>query len=97
MQKKSHILENHNKNIFSLKIIAKGTHITIEVVSGVMIIKDKEDLDHLDRKIVKLNAHVTNCLYNALNKNGFDRIMAHKSKKDIWDKLEISYKGTLQV
>ena len=48
-------------------------------------------------KKVKVNFKATNTLHCALNPNEFNRISTCKMAKEIWDKLKVTYEGTMQV
>ena len=62
-----------------------------------MIFKSEADWDEHDKKMAQLNARVVNIPYCALDVNEFNRIFICTSTKKIWDRLEVTHKGTNQV
>ena len=47
--------------------------------------------------MAQLNAKAMNVLYCALGINEFNRIFTYSSTKEIWDRLKVTYEGTIQV
>ena len=79
------------------KVIMKGPYIPTINVDGVDIPKPEEDWDDQEMKKGELNAKAMNLLYCALDPNEFNQISICNSAKEIWDRLEVTHKGTNQV
>ena len=79
------------------KIIVSGPHIPSILVNGISIPKLEEDWNEYDIKQIEINAKAMNLLYCALDFNEFNRISSCTSAKKIWDILEVTHEGTLQV
>ena len=79
------------------RAIIKGPHTPTINVDGNDVSKLEEDWDELDIKLIELNAKAMNVLYCALYANKFSRISTCISAKKIWNRLEVTYKGTNQV
>ena len=79
------------------KIIVSGPHIPSILVNGISIPKLEEDWNEYDIKQIEINAKAMNLLYCALDLNEFNRVSTCTSTKEIWDTLEVTHEGTLQV
>ncbi|KAG2664327.1 hypothetical protein I3760_16G077100 [Carya illinoinensis] len=79
------------------KCIVNGSYIPTKVVDGVKVKNEEEEFDREDDRLYTLNLTAMNLLYNTLNGNEFNRIMNCATAKEIWDNLEVTYEGTLQV
>lgn len=78
-------------------MVANGPYVHIKIVESKTVIKAEDDWDDKDLKRVQLNAKAISLFYNALSVNEYNRIIACETAKQIWDKLEITYEGSLQV
>ncbi|XP_016469455.1 uncharacterized protein LOC107791828 [Nicotiana tabacum] len=61
---------------------------------------DPEDIDeYTDEQMVvfQANAKARNLLYNATSGEEYEKISICDAAKEIWDKLEVTYKGTSKV
>ena len=77
--------------------IVNGPHIPIHTLNNLVILKPESDWDENDRRMAQLNAKAINALYCALSVSEFNRISSYTSAKEIWDRLEVTHKGTNQV
>ncbi|XP_075103408.1 uncharacterized protein LOC142177995 [Nicotiana tabacum] len=61
---------------------------------------DLEDIDeYTDEQmaIVQVNAKARNLLYNAISGEEYQKISSCDTTKEMWEKLEITYEGTIKV
>ncbi|XP_009770978.1 uncharacterized protein LOC142176209 [Nicotiana tabacum] len=47
--------------------------------------------------IVQVNANARNLLYNAINGEEYEKISSCDTTKEMWDKREVTYKGTIKM
>ncbi|XP_057981275.1 uncharacterized protein LOC131166718 [Malania oleifera] len=76
------------------RVIARGDYVPMKSIENKIVPKTEDDLSEDDMKLLQVNASAMNVIYCALDANKFNRIMACKNAKGIWDKLEITYEGT---
>ncbi|KAG8635627.1 hypothetical protein MANES_16G049670v8 [Manihot esculenta] len=75
--------------------IIKGPEIPL-VIGGIREKTEKEYID-ADWKKISANAKTLNILHCALNVIEYNHVSCYESAKEVWDKLEVTYKGTNQV
>ncbi|GAV87447.1 LOW QUALITY PROTEIN: DUF4219 domain-containing protein/UBN2 domain-containing protein, partial [Cephalotus follicularis] len=64
---------------------------------GVKTLKPKSLYTDDDIKKIQLNAKAKHVIICALNSNEFNRVSSCATAKEMWDRLEVTYKGTNQV
>ncbi|KAG2712971.1 hypothetical protein I3760_04G151700 [Carya illinoinensis] len=79
------------------KYIINGPYIPTKVVDGIKIKKEEEEFDYEDNRLYTLNLTTMNLLYNAFNRNEFNRIMTCVTAKEIRDNLEVTYERISQL
>ena len=79
------------------RIVVKGPYRTIKIVDGQEIPKDMDELDRNEMHRLSQNAKAISLWHCALDISEYNRISNCTSAKEIWDKLQICYKGTNQV
>uniref|UniRef100_A0A2C9UAP2 UBN2 domain-containing protein n=1 Tax=Manihot esculenta TaxID=3983 RepID=A0A2C9UAP2_MANES len=62
-------------------------------------IREKTEKEYIDAdwKKISANAKTLNILHCALNVIEYNHVSCYESAKEVWDKLEVTYKGTNQV
>ena len=60
------------------------------------VVKDKAEWTTEEKNMVLKDAKVRNILHNSLDTVLSNRVIALKTAKEIWDTLEVQYKGLLQ-
>ncbi|GAV64687.1 UBN2 domain-containing protein, partial [Cephalotus follicularis] len=65
--------------------------------SGEKVPKPRTRYNDEDRKRVKMNAKAKHIVICAINSNDFNRVSSCVSAKEMWDRLEVTYKDTNQV
>ncbi|XP_070046315.1 uncharacterized protein [Nicotiana tomentosiformis] len=58
------------------------------------------DLDEYTEEqaiVIEVNAKAKNLLYNAISGEEYEKISSCETAKEIWDKLEVTYKGTNKI
>ena len=78
-------------------IIQKGPHTFYTEVGGRKIPGSEEDLSETELEKHSKNYKAIHLLYYALNAEEFNTISSCKSAKEIWDKLVVTFEGTIQV
>ncbi|XP_070039822.1 uncharacterized protein [Nicotiana tomentosiformis] len=66
----------------------------------VIVSTDPLDLDDYTNEqvvVITVNAKAKNLLYNAISGEEYEKISSCETAKEMWDKLEITYKGTNKV
>ena len=74
-----------------------GPHILTHTSNNLVTLKPEYEQDDNDRRVAQLNIKAINVLYCVLSMNEFNRISSCSSAKEIWDRLEVTHKGTNQV
>ena len=69
----------------------------MHTINNIVTLKPECDCDELDRRMAQLNAKAIDVLYYALSVNEFNRISSCATAKEIWDRLEVTHEGTIQV
>ncbi|GAV74122.1 zf-CCHC domain-containing protein/DUF4219 domain-containing protein/UBN2 domain-containing protein, partial [Cephalotus follicularis] len=79
-------------------LIVDGPNLpTITLENGEVVSKPRNLYDDNDRKRVQINTKAKHIIICAINSNDFNRISSCVSAKEMWDRLEVTYKGTNQV
>ncbi|GAV84773.1 LOW QUALITY PROTEIN: UBN2 domain-containing protein, partial [Cephalotus follicularis] len=79
-------------------LIVDGPNLpTITLENGEVVCKPRNLYDDNDRKRVQINAKAKHIIICAINSNDFNRISSCISAKEMWDRLEVTYKETNQV
>ncbi|GAV78593.1 DUF4219 domain-containing protein/UBN2 domain-containing protein [Cephalotus follicularis] len=79
-------------------LIVDGPNLpTVTLENGDVIPKLRNNYDDNDRRRVQINAKAKHIIICAINSNDFNRISSCISTKEMWDRLEVTYKGTNQV
>ncbi|VFQ62058.1 unnamed protein product [Cuscuta campestris] len=84
-------------NFLLWRIIKNGEDVPMKKVGETNIPKTENEYDAQDIKKVENNAKAINIIYCAVNPNDYRKISCCTTAKEMWDKLEITYKGTDQV
>ncbi|VFQ88294.1 unnamed protein product [Cuscuta campestris] len=85
-------------NDYKLWLIVKnGCRIPMKEVDGVYLPKTEEEFDENDFKKMELNTKVINIIYCGVNADDYRKISRCETAKQMWEKLEITYEGTIQV
>ncbi|XP_075099169.1 uncharacterized protein LOC142176030 [Nicotiana tabacum] len=58
---------------------------------------DIDDYTDEHMAITQINSKEKNQLYNAINREDFEKISSCDTAKEMWDKLEVTYEGTSKV
>ena len=66
-------------------------HVPTKIVEEQERLKQENEWDENDVKLIELNYKAMNCLYYAFNSREFDEILSCNSAKEIWEKLEATY------
>ena len=61
------------------------------------VIKKENELDANNLKLAQLNAKAMHTLFCALGENEYIKVSLCENAKEIWDKLQVSHKGTDRV
>ncbi|GAV87785.1 UBN2 domain-containing protein [Cephalotus follicularis] len=79
-------------------LIVDGPNLpTVTLENGDVVPKPRNLYDDNDRRRVQINAKAKHIIICAINSNDFNRISSCISAKKMWDRLEVTYKGTNQV
>ena len=78
-------------------IITKGSKIPTKVVDYISVPKLEDEFDERNYELLQVNATAKLILVCGLHANEYNRISGCITAKEIWDKLEITYKGTSQI
>ncbi|GAV68367.1 LOW QUALITY PROTEIN: zf-CCHC domain-containing protein/UBN2 domain-containing protein, partial [Cephalotus follicularis] len=78
-------------------LIVDGPNLpTVTLENGDVVPKPRNLYDDNDRRRVQVNAKAKHIIICAINSNDFSRISSI-SAKEMWDRLEVTYKGANQV
>ena len=80
-----------------LRIIVNKLHIPSYNINNIVALKSELDWNDDDMRMAQLSTKYVSVLYYELDVNKFNRISTCSSIKEIWDKLEVTHKGTNQV
>ncbi|GAV70631.1 DUF4219 domain-containing protein/UBN2 domain-containing protein, partial [Cephalotus follicularis] len=79
-------------------LIVDGPNLpTIRNENGEIIAKPRSSYNDEDRKRVQMNAKAKHIIICAINSSDFNRVSSCISDKEMWDRLEVTYEGTIQV
>ncbi|VFQ93031.1 unnamed protein product [Cuscuta campestris] len=78
-------------------VIKNGEEVSRKKVGDKLIPKTEDEFDAEDIKKVENYAKAINMLYCAVNPDDYRKISCCSTAKEMWDKLEVTYKGTDQV
>ncbi|GAV84579.1 zf-CCHC domain-containing protein/DUF4219 domain-containing protein/UBN2 domain-containing protein [Cephalotus follicularis] len=79
-------------------LIVDGPNLpTVTLENGDVVPKPRNLYDDNDRRRVQINAKAKHIIICAINSNDFNKISSCISAKEMWDRLEVTYKGTNQV
>ncbi|XP_009776960.1 uncharacterized protein LOC107809650 [Nicotiana tabacum] len=79
------------------RIIKKGNYPPLVAAQP---LADPEDIDSYTNEqmeVVQVNNKARNLLYNAISGEEYEKISSRDTAKEMWDKLEVTYKGTSKV
>ncbi|XP_016165079.1 uncharacterized protein LOC107607667 [Arachis ipaensis] len=80
------------------KIIMNGPQVSTKTgADGVVISKIEGKWNDEDTKKIELNAKAVNMLNCAINFKKYRKVSRCKTAKEIWDKLQVTHEGTIQV
>ena len=96
--------KNRIKNIiigidYECWLVVKNGPLTIEKTDseGKLVPKTEEEYISTDYKRLEKNAKAMSILQQAIAENETNRISAYSIAKEIWDTLELAFKGTSEV
>ncbi|GAV84769.1 UBN2 domain-containing protein, partial [Cephalotus follicularis] len=78
-------------------IIVNGPRMPTRTIDGIVSPKPKNEYNDNDFRMLQLNSKAKHVLFCAVGPNEFNRISSCDSAKEMWDLLEVTYKGTNQV
>ncbi|XP_059668838.1 uncharacterized protein LOC132313921 [Cornus florida] len=78
-------------------VILNGPFVPMKEVDKKMIPKEESERDTNDYKLISLNAKAKVNLNCAISPSEYNRVSTCTTAKEIWEKLQITYKGTSQV
>ncbi|VFQ76179.1 unnamed protein product [Cuscuta campestris] len=78
-------------------VIKNGEEMPMKKVGEKLVPKTEDEFDAEDVKKVENYAKAINMLYCAVNPVDYRKISCCTIAKEMWDKLEVTYKGTAQV
>ncbi|VFQ67257.1 unnamed protein product [Cuscuta campestris] len=85
-------------NDYKLWLIVKnGCGVPMKKVGEVNVPKTEEEFTDEDCKKMELNAKAINMIYCGVNADDYRKISRCETAKQMWEKLEVTYKGTAQV
>ncbi|VFQ79952.1 unnamed protein product [Cuscuta campestris] len=84
-------------NFLLWRIIKNGEDVPMKKVGETNVPKTENEYDAQDIKKMENNAKAINIIYCAVNPDDYRKISCCTTAKEMWDKLEITYKGTDQV
>ncbi|XP_016164935.1 uncharacterized protein LOC107607500 [Arachis ipaensis] len=80
------------------KIILNGPQVPTKTgADGAVTLKTEAEWNEKDKKKIELNAKAVNLLNCAISFEEFRRVSTCKIAKKIWDKLQVTHKGTTLV
>ncbi|GAV73798.1 zf-CCHC domain-containing protein/DUF4219 domain-containing protein/UBN2 domain-containing protein, partial [Cephalotus follicularis] len=78
-------------------IIVNGPRMPTRTIEGVVSPEPENEYNDNDFRMLQLNSKAKHVLFCAVGPNEFNRISSCDSAKEMWDLLEVTYKGTNQV
>ncbi|XP_070029579.1 uncharacterized protein [Nicotiana sylvestris] len=87
--------KSYNVNVW--RVIIKGNY---PLPAAAQPLANPEDIDSYTNEqmtVVQVNNKARNMLYNAINGEEYEKISNCDIAKQMWDKLEVTYKGTNKV
>ncbi|VFQ67153.1 unnamed protein product [Cuscuta campestris] len=85
-------------NDYKLWLIVKnGCGVPMKKVGEVNVPKTEEEFTDEDCKKMELNAKAINIIYCGVNADDYRKISRCETAKQMWEKLEVTYEGTVQV
>jgi len=78
-------------------VIVNGPFIPMHVVDGVHVAKPFDELSDLENKKMQYDCVAKNIITSALNLDEFFRVSQCSSAKEMWDILEVTHEGTMDV
>ncbi|VFQ91638.1 unnamed protein product [Cuscuta campestris] len=79
------------------KPVKNGCGVPMKKVGEVNFPKTEEEFTDEDCKKMELNAKAINMIYCGVNSDDYRKISRCETAKQMWEKLEVTYKGTAQV
>jgi len=77
--------------------IVNGPYIPVSVVNGISVAKPFDELTDVENKRVQYDCVAKNIITSALNLDEFFRVSQCSSAKEMWDILEVTHEGTIEV
>ncbi|XP_016690667.1 uncharacterized protein [Gossypium hirsutum] len=74
-----------------------GPSIPLKQQGEILVPKSKKKWNEEDRRSIQLNAKAMHTFFCALGLNEYSRVSLCSNAKEIWDKLEVTHEGTIQV
>ncbi|GAV57159.1 DUF4219 domain-containing protein/UBN2 domain-containing protein, partial [Cephalotus follicularis] len=78
-------------------IVVNGPRMPTRTIEGVVSPMPENEYTDNDFRMLQLNSKAKHVLFCALGPNEFNRISSCDTAKEMWDLLEVTYKGTNQV
>ncbi|GAV74513.1 zf-CCHC domain-containing protein/DUF4219 domain-containing protein, partial [Cephalotus follicularis] len=78
-------------------IVVNGPRMPTRTIEGVVSPKPKNEYNDNDFRMLQLNSKAKHVLFCVVGPNEFNRISSCDTAKEMWDLLEVTYKGTNQV
>ena len=77
--------------------IVKGPFVPTKVENGIVVLKDWDDMNDIEKRKVQDDQKAKNILTSRLSSDEFFKTARCKSAKEIWELLEITHEGTADV
>ena len=77
--------------------IENGAYVPYDTIEGKEVIKKKEQWTTDDKRKVQFDLKAKNILTSALGFDEFYRVSNCKTAKEMWDTLQITHEGTVEV
>ncbi|VFQ77872.1 unnamed protein product [Cuscuta campestris] len=85
-------------NDYKLWLIVKnGCGVPMKKVGEVNVPTTEEESNNEDCKKMELNAKAINMIYCGVNTDDYRKISRCETEKQMWEKLEVTYEGTVQL
>jgi len=88
-------IESIDRGIWNTVI--NGPYIPMTILNGVLVEKSFDELTNAENKKVQYDCFEKNIITSILNLDEFFRVSLYNLTKEIWDILEITHEGTIDV